>query len=142
MDENTKLLKKIHTGQIVNRVFLIVGFVLLMINLGSSIFIGIKIKQFTTTIEPAIDVITKIDPEEVNKTLTTLNSAIDVFKINETLDALGKIDFQGFQDVVSGIDVDKLNKTLENINDATQFMKRIGEGMNDFLSQFGIGKNN
>ena len=67
---------------------------------------------------------------------------MDVFKINETLDAIGKLDFDGFSKVLNGIDVDKLNSTLEKIDDASQFMKRMGDGMRDFLNQFGINIGN
>ena len=138
MNENTKLLKKLHAGQIVNRVFLIIVFLLLIGNLIAVIYMGVQLKTFVDMVEPAITMLSKLDVDELNKTLYTLNNAVDVFKIDEALEAIGKIDFDGFSRVVSGIDVDKLNKTLEKIDDATQFMKRIGDGMNNFLNQFGI----
>ena len=138
MDENTKLLKKLHAGQIVTSVFLIIVFLLLIGNLIAVIYMGVQLKTFVDMVEPAITMLSKLDVDELNKTLYTLNNAVDVFKIDEALEAIGKIDFDGFSRVVSGIDVDKLNKTLEKIDDATQFMKRIGDGMNNFLNQFGI----
>ena len=139
MDEkDSKRIKSIFVGQIIDRVILVLVFFLLLGNLIATAYMGKQIKNFTKMIEPAINVISMIDAEELNKTLTTLNSAIDVFKINETLDIISKIDFSGFQEVIQGIDVDKLNNTLDKIDDATKFMQRIGDGMNKFLNQFGI----
>ena len=138
MDDNSKKIKGIFIGQIIDRIILILVFFLLIGNLAATAYMGIQIRRFTVMIEPAIAVINEIDVEELNKTLTTLNNAVDVFKIDEALETIGKIDFDGFSKVISGIDVDKLNNTLDKIDDATQFMKRIGDGMNNFLNQFGI----
>ena len=138
MDDNSKRIKSMYIGQIIDRVILIAVFFLLVINLSISIYIGIQIKHFADLIEPAIEVLSQIDVEGLNKTVNTLNNAVDVFKIDQTLDAIAKLDFDGFSRVLNGIDVDKLNNTLEKIDDATQFMKRIGDGMNNFLNQFGI----
>lgn len=138
MDENTKLLKKLRIGQWVNRIILILVLFVMIGNVVTTVIVGVRIKQFTVMIQPAVDAINAIDVEELNKTLVTINKSIDVFKIDETLDALSKLDFEGFSEVINGIDVEKLNSTLGKIDDATQFMKRIGEGMNNFLNQFGI----
>lgn len=138
MDENTKLLKKLRIGQWVNRIILILVLFVMIGNIVTTVIVGVRIKQFTVMIQPAVDAINAIDVEELNKTLVTINKSIDVFKIDETLDALSKLDFEGFSEVINGIDVEKLNSTLGKIDDATQFMKRIGEGMNNFLNQFGI----
>ncbi len=138
MDENTKLLKKLHIGQWVNRIIMILVLFVMIGNIVTTVIVGVRIKQFTVMIQPAVDAINAIDVEELNKTLVTINKSIDVFKIDETLDALSKLDFEGFSEVINGIDVEKLNSTLGKIDDATQFMKRIGEGMNNFLNQFGI----
>ncbi len=141
-DKNSKRIKAMFIGQIIDRIILILVFFLLLANLAATAFMIKQIKDFTVMIEPAINVISMVDPIELNKTLTTLNSAIDVFKINEALDTISQIDFTGFQEVISGIDVDKLNTTLDKINDATQFLQRIGDGMNKFLNQFGINVGN
>ena len=137
-EKDSKRLKSIFIGQIIDRVILILVFFLLIGNLVGTIYLGIQIKNFANMLEPALEVINEIDVEGLNKTISTLNNVVDVFKINETLDAIGKLDFDGFSKVLNGIDVDKLNSTLEKIDDATQFMKRIGDGMNTFLNQFGI----
>ncbi|MBO4346221.1 MAG: hypothetical protein J5840_01135 [Lachnospiraceae bacterium] len=141
-DKNSKRIKAMFVGQIIDRIILILVFFLLIGNLVATAYMAKQIKDFTEMIEPAINVISMVDPVELNKTLTTLNSAIDVFKINEALDTISQIDFTGFQEVISGIDVDKLNKTLDKIDDATQFLQRIGDGMNKFLNQFGINVGN
>ena len=139
MDEkDSKRLKSIYVGQIIDRVVLILVFFLLIGNLIGVIYLGVQIRNFANMLEPALEVLNGIDVEGLNKTISTLNNAVDVFKINETLDAIGKLDFDGFSKVLNGIDVDKLNTTLEKIDDAAQFMKRIGDGMNNFLNQFGI----
>lgn len=138
MNETEKMLKKIRNGQIANRIILI--FVLLF-TIGNFAFLGvmgIRIKKFTEMIEPAVEVINQLDVEEFNKTITTLNNAIDVFKINEVLDVLSQVDFSSFTDVMSNIDVDKLNSTLEKIDGAAEFMENVGNNMKNFLAQFGI----
>lgn len=142
MDETTKKLNSIYRGQIANRILLIIVMLLLIGNLTGTIILGVQFKKFTVMLEPAVEVISQLDVEALNNTLVTLSSAIDVFKINDALDTISKIDFEGFSDVISGIDVDKLNSTLEKIDEATKFMKRIGDGMNSFLNQFGINLNN
>lgn len=138
MEDNAKTLKKLYIGQIVNRILLILGIIILIANLVGTIIMAVEIKRFTVMIEPAIEAINAIDVEELNKTLVTINNAVDVFKIDEALDAISKLDFEGFSKVLNGIDVDKLNSTLEKIDEASNFMKRIGDGMNTFLNQFGI----
>ena len=138
MDDNSKKIKSMYIGQIVNRVILITVLVLLIANFVTTLYVGIQIRNFAGMLEPALEVLSEIDVEGLNKTVNTLNNAVDVFKINEALDAIGKLDFDGFSRVLNGIDVDKLNSTLEKIDDAAQFMKRIGDGMNNFLNQFGI----
>ena len=137
-DKDSKRIKSMFIGQIIDRVVLILVFFLLIGNLAATIYLGIQIRNFANMLEPALEVINSIDVEGLNKTINTLNSAVDVFKIDEALDAIGKLDFDGFSKVINGIDVDKLNSTLEKIDDASQFMKRIGDGMNTFLNQFGI----
>ncbi|MBO6089516.1 MAG: hypothetical protein J6P37_04305, partial [Lachnospiraceae bacterium] len=139
MDEkDSKRLKSIYVGQIIDRVILILVFFLLIGNIIGTIYLGVQIKNFANMLEPALEVLNGIDVEGLNKTINTLNNAVDVFKINETLDAIGKLDFDGFSKVLNGIDVDKRKTTLEKIDDAAQFMKRIGDGMYNFLNQFGI----
>ncbi|MCR5847733.1 MAG: hypothetical protein K6G75_06400 [Lachnospiraceae bacterium] len=138
MDDNSKRIKSMYIGQIINRVILILVFFILLGNLIGTVYLGIQIRNFSKVVEPAVAVLNELDVEELNKTINTLNSAIDVFKINDTLDAIGKLDFDGFSKVLNGIDVDKLNNTLDKIEDATNFMKRIGDGMNNFLNNFGI----
>ena len=138
MDDNAKTLKKLYIGQIVNRILLILAMIILIANLVGTIIMAVEIKRFTVMIEPAIEAINAIDVEELNKILVTINNAVDVFKIDVALDAISKLDFEGFSKVVNGIDVDKLNSTLEKIDEASNFMKRIGDGMNTFLNQFGI----
>ena len=139
MDEkDKKRLKSIYVGQIIDRIILILVFFFLMLNLGASIFMGLQIRKFTKTIEPAVEALSEIDVEQLNNALTTINTAVDVLKVDEALETLSKVDFDGLSNVISGIDVDKLNSTLTKIDEATTFMKKIGDGMNKFLNQFGI----
>ena len=56
MDEkDKKRLKSIYVGQIVDRVILILVFFFLMLNLGASVFMGLQIRKFSKTIEPAVE---------------------------------------------------------------------------------------
>ena len=112
-EKDQKRLKSIYVGQIIDRVILILVFFLLIGNLCGTIYLGVQIRNFANMLEPALEVLNGIDVEGLNKTINTLNNAVDVFKINETLDAIGKLDFDGFSKVLNGIDVDKLNSTLE-----------------------------
>lgn len=142
MDEKTiKRIKKIYIGQIVNRILLILAMLFVIANVAVTVFVGVKIKEFSTMIEPAVEVISAVDPEELNKTLTTINNAIDILKVNELLDTLGKIDFEGISEVVTGIDVDKLNETLLKIDEAATFMENMGNGMKNVFGNFGFNIN-
>lgn len=138
MDENSKRLKSIYVGQIVNRILVILCLLIMIANLVAVIIAGVRIKQFTQMIQPAVDALSELDVEELNKTLSTFNTAVDVLKIDETLEAIGKIDFEGFSKVVSEIDVDKLNDTLDAIDGATEFLNKMGSGLKSLLGQFGI----
>lgn len=140
MTDTEKMLKKIRNGQIANRVFLIVVLVFTIGNFALLGVVGIRIKQFSNMIEPAVNVINQLDIEEFNKTITTLNNAIDVFKINEVLEVLSQVDFSAFTQVMSNIDVDKLNSTLEKIDGAAEFLEGVGNGIMSFMSQFGFGR--
>jgi len=141
MDENSKKIKSMYIGQIINRIILILVFFVLIANVAATAYMGIQINRFTQMVEPAITALSELDVEELNNTLTTINDVVDVFKVDETLEELSKIDFQGFQDVISGIDVEKLNSTLTKIDEASKFLKKIGDGVNKMLSQFGININ-
>lgn len=140
MTDTEKMLKKIRNGQIANRVLLIVVLVFTIGNFALLGVVGIRIKQFSNMIEPAVNVINQLDIEEFNKTITTLNNAIDVFKINEVLEVLSQVDFSAFTQVMSNIDVDKLNSTLEKIDGAAEFLEGVGNGILSFMSQFGFGR--
>lgn len=140
MTDTEKMLKKIRNGQIANRVLLIVVLVFTIGDFALLGVVGIRIKQFSNMIEPAVNVINQLDIEEFNKTITTLNNAIDVFKINEVLEVLSQVDFSAFTQVMSNIDVDKLNSTLEKIDGAAEFLEGVGNGIMSFMSQFGFGR--
>lgn len=138
MNDNEKLLKSLRRGQIANRILLIVILVFLLANFIVTSVIGVQIRSFVKMMEPAVEALTAIDVEGLNDALYTLNTAVDVFKVNEALETLNSIDFDGLGKVISGIDVDKLNNTLTRLDEASQFMQKIGDGMKQFLNQFGI----
>lgn len=138
--DTEKMLKKIRNGQIANRIILIF---VLVFTIGNFVLLGvagIRINQFKEMLEPAVKVINELDVEEFNKTITTLNNAIDVFKINEVLNVLSEVDFSAFTNVMSNIDVEKLNSTLEKIDGAAEFLEGVGNGIMSFMSQFGFGR--
>lgn len=138
--DTEKMLKKIRNGQIANRIILIVVLLFTIGNFALLGVVGIRIKQFEKTIEPAVNVINQLNVEEFNKTITTLNNAIDVFKINDVLNVLSEVDFSAFTDVMSNIDVDKLNSTLEKIDGAAEFLEGVGNNIKSFMAQFGFGR--
>lgn len=133
-----KRIKRMYIGQIVNRVLLIFILILSIANLLVMGYAGYKVNEFIKMARPAIEALEEIDIEGLNNTLNTINNAVDVFKIDEALDTINKIDFEGFGKVISGIDVEKLNDTLEKIDKASEFMTNVGDGLNKFLNQFGI----
>lgn len=133
-----KRIKRMYAGQIVNRVLLILILIIMICNLAVVGYAGYKVNQFVNMVEPAVEAIMEIDVDELNKTLNTINNAVDVFKIDEALDTIGKIDFEGFGRVISGIDIEKLNDTLDKLDKASEFMTNVGDGLNKFMSQFGI----
>lgn len=133
-----KRIKRMYIGQIVNRVLLIFILLLSIANLLVMGYTGYKVNEFIKMARPAIEALEEIDIEGLNNTLNTINNAVDVFKIDEALDTINKIDFEGFGKVISGIDVEKLNDTLEKIDKASEFMTNVGDGLNKFLNQFGI----
>lgn len=133
-----KRIKRMYIGQIVNRVLLIFILILSIANLLVMGYTGYKVNEFIKMARPAIEALEEIDIEGLNNTLNTINNAVDVFKIDEALDTINKIDFEGFGKVISGIDVEKLNDTLEKIDKASEFMTNVGDGLNKFLNQFGI----
>lgn len=139
MNENIeKKINKMYRGQIANRILLIV---ILILSIGNIAFLGSvssKIKQFTETIQPAVDTLSKLNVDEMNKTLTTINKTVDVFKINDVLDTLSKVNFDEFSNVISSIDVDKLNTTLDSINKATGFLRETGDTLKAFMNKLGI----
>lgn len=139
MNENVeKKINKMYIGQIANRILLIVLLILSIVNIVCLASISSKIKNFTETIQPAVETLSKLDVDEMNKTLTTINKTVDVFKINDVLDTLSAVDFDEFSDVISSIDVDKLNSTLDSINKATGFLREAGDNLKKFMSKFGI----
>lgn len=139
MNENVeKKINKMYIGQIANRILLIVLLILSIVNIVCLASISSKIKNFTETIQPAVETLSKLDVDEMNKTLTTMNKTVDVFKINDVLDTLSAVDFDEFSDVISSIDVDKLNSTLDSINKATGFLREAGDNLKKFMSKFGI----
>lgn len=138
--DTEKMLKKIRNGQIANRIILIF---VLVFTIGNFVLLGvagIRINQFKEMLEPAVKVINELDVEEFNKTITTLNNAIDVFKINEVLNVLSEVDFSAFTNVMSNIDVEKLNSTLEKIDGAAEFLEGVGNNIKSFMAQFGFGR--
>ena len=133
-----KRIKKMYIGQIINRILLIFILLLSIGNLAVIGFAGYKVNQFVEMAKPAIEAIQAVDVDELNKTLNTINNVVDVFKIDEAVDMISKIDFEGFSKVISGVDVNKLNNTLDKLDKAADFMNKVGEGLNKFTETFGI----
>lgn len=138
MDEQTEiLLKKINKGIVVNRIILLLVLVVSGAALGFSIVTNIKFNTFIEEVTPAVENISRIDVEEFNATLSTVNRLVDTFKIDETLEMLSNVDFEAFNDVVGNIDVDELNTTLDHMNESYEAIKDVTENLKPLLSFFG-----
>ena len=138
MDDNAKTLKKLYIGQIVNRILLILGMIILIANLVGTIIMAVEIKRYTVMIEPAIEAINAIDVEELNKTLVTINNAVDVFKIDEALDGVLFID-EAYTLSTGGqndFGQEAINTLLKRMEDDRERLVVILAGYSNEIKQF------
>ena len=137
MDENTKLLMSIKKGIVVNRIIGIVGCVFAIATFVVMVIVGMKVNEFVKEVSPAIEALSQIDVDEFNATLKTVNQAVDLLKIDEIMNTLNGIDFEGFNEIINNIDIDKFNDTMNNLNSAYEQIQEITEKMKPITSFFG-----
>ena len=139
MEEMYKKLKK---DMLINRIISIVTLVFTMAILVLAIVAFVELKQFLDEVEPVVEELSKIDIEALNESLNHFNNIIKTFNIDDFMDTMNSIDFEGINEILEGLDVEELTETLENINEGADRLDEIGDWFEDSpLNIFGIGNN-
>lgn len=139
MEEMYKKLKK---DMLINRIISIVTLVFTMAILVLAIVAFVELKQFLAEVEPVVEELSKIDIEALNESLNHFNNIIKTFNIDDFMDTMNSIDFEGINEILEGLDVEELTETLENINEGADRLDEIGDWFEDSpLNIFGIGNN-
>lgn len=131
------MLKKLNKGIVFNRVISFVLLACVIATLTVSYITNVKFNTFIETATPAIENLSRIDVDEFNATITTVNKVVDVFKVDELMDTLSKIDFNAFNNVVTNLDVDELNTTLDHMNESYLAIKDVTDKLKPLLQFFG-----
>lgn len=139
MEEMYKKLKK---DMLINRIISIVTLVFTTAILVVAIVAFVELKQFLDEVEPVVEELSKIDIEALNESLNHFNNIIKTFNIDDFMDTMNSIDFEGINEILEGLDVEELTETLENINEGADRLDEIGDWFEDSpLNIFGIGNN-
>lgn len=134
------LLKKLKKEMLINRIISCVTLAMTTAILVLVIIGFVEIKSFLDTVEPVVEELSKIDMEALNESLNNFNNIIETFNIDELMDTLNAIDFEGINEVLNGLDVEELTETLENINEGADRLDEISEWFeNSPFNIFGIG---
>lgn len=139
MEEMYKKLKK---DMLINRIISIVTLVFTTAILVVAVFAFVELKQFLDEVEPIVEELSKLDIEALNESLNHFNDIIETFNIDDFMDTMNSIDFEGINEILEGLDVEELTETLENINEGADRLDEIGDWFEDSpLNIFGIGNN-
>lgn len=139
MEEMYKKLKK---DMLINRIISIVTLVFTTAILVVAIFAFVELKGFLTEIEPVVEELSKIDIEALNASLNHFNDIIETFNLDDVMETINSIDFEGINEIMEGLDVEELTETLENINEGAERLDKIGDWFeNSPLNIFGLGSN-
>lgn len=139
MEEMYKKLKK---DMLINRIISIVTLVFTTAILVVAVFAFVELKQFLDEVEPIVEELSKLDIEALNESLNHFNNIIKTFNIDDFMDTMNSIDFEGINEILEGLDVEELTETLENINEGADRLDEIGDWFEDSpLNIFGIGNN-
>ena len=142
MDQNSMdiLLKKLKKEMLINRIISCVTLVMTTVILVLVIIAFVELNNFLTMVEPVVEELSKIDMEALNESLNNFNNIIETFNVDELMDTINSIDFEGINEVLNGLDVEELTETLENINEGADRLDEISEWFeNSPLNIFGIG---
>lgn len=137
-----EMYKKLRKDMLVNRIISIVTLVFTTVILVLAIVAFVELKQFLDEVEPVVEELSKIDIEALNESLNHFNDIIETFNVDDFMDTMNSIDFEGINEVLEGLDVNELTETLENINEGADRLDEISEWFeNSPLNIFGIGNN-
>ena len=137
-----EMYKKLRKDMLVNRIISIVTLVFTTVILVLAIVAFVELKQFLDEVEPVVEELSKIDIEALNESLNHFNDIIETFNVDDFMDTMNSIDFEGINEVLEGLDVEELTETLENINEGADRLDQIGDWFeNSPLNIFGIGNN-
>ena len=139
MEEMYKKLKK---DMLINRIISIVTLVFTTAILVVAVFAFVELKQFLDEVEPIVEELSKLDIEALNESLNHFNGIIETFNLDDVMDTINSIDFEGINEILEGLDVEELTETLENINEGADRLDQIGDWFeNSPLNIFGLGSN-
>ena len=133
-----KLKKEILINRIISCVTLVMTTVILVL----AILAFVEIKEFFAEIEPVVEELSKIDMEALNASLNHFNDIIETFNLDDVMETINSIDFEGINEILEGLDVNELTETLENINEGADRLDQISEWFEKSpLNIFGLGNN-
>ncbi len=139
MEEMYKKLKK---DMLINRIISIVTLVFTTAILVVAVFAFVELKGFLTEIEPVVEELSKIDMEALNASLNHFNNIIETFNLDDVMETINSIDFEGINEILEGLDVEELTETLQHINEGADRLDQIGDWFeNSPLNIFGLGNN-
>ena len=137
-----EMYKKLRKDMLINRIISIVTLVFTTAILVVAVFAFVELKQFLDEVEPIVEELSKLDIEALNESLNHFNDIIETFNIDDFMDTMNSIDFEGINEILEGLDVEELTETLENINEGADRLDEIGDWFEDSpLNIFGIGNN-
>lgn len=141
-DQNSAdiLFKKLKKEMVINRIISCVTLAMTTVILVLVIIAFTELNQFLAMVEPVVEELSKIDMEALNESLNNFNNIIETFNVDELMDTINSIDFEGINEVLNGLDVDELTETLQNINEGADRLDEISEWFeNSPLNIFGFG---
>ena len=98
-----KLKKEILINRIISCVTLVMTTVILVL----AILAFVEIKEFFTEIEPVVEELSKIDMEALNASLNHFNDIIETFNLDDVMETINSIDFEGINEILEGLDVNQ-----------------------------------
>ncbi len=137
-----EMFQKLKKEMLINRIISCVTLVITTVILVLAILAFIEVKEFLTEIEPVVEELSKIDMEALNTSLNHFNDIIETFNLDDVMETINSIDFEGINEILEGLDVNELTETLENINEGADRLDQISEWFEKSpLNIFGLGNN-
>lgn len=137
-----EMFQKLKKEMLINRIISCVTLVMTIVILVLAILAFVEVKEFLNDIEPVVEELSKIDMEALNASLNHFNDIIETFNLDDVMDTINSIDFEGINEILEGLDVEELTETLQNINEGADRLDQISEWFeNSPLNIFGLGNN-